>query len=173
MKSKDMLLIIDLQKNFINEYTKGVPLKIEKLLSKNIFDYVAFTKFINDTNSQFYKILNYKGCIDDEDRKIVIDTKNYPIFDKRIYTTLNLEFKIFLEKNNIKTIYLCGIDTDACVLKTAIDLFENNYDVKVIEDCSMSHSGIEYHNFAIKMLKKLIGCQNITSSVNLDERNNY
>ena len=173
MKSKDMLLIIDLQKNFINEYTKGVPLKIEKLLSKNIFDYVAFTKFINDTNSQFYKILNYKGCIDDEDRKIVIDTKNYPISDKRIYTTLNLEFKIFLEKNNIKTIYLCGIDTDACVLKTAIDLFENNYDVKVIEDCSMSHSGIEYHNFAIKMLKKLIGYQNITSSVNLDERNNY
>ena len=37
----------------------------------------------------------------------------------------------------------------------------------------MSHSGIEYHNFAIKMLKKLIGYQNITSSVNLDERNNY
>ena len=143
-----MLLIIDLQKNFINEYTKEVLLKIEKLLSKNIFDYVAFTKFINDTNSQFCKILNYKGCIDDEDRKIVIDTKNYPIFDKRIYTTLNLEFKIFLEKNNIKTIYLCGIDTDACVLKTAVDLFENNYDVKVIEgNIFSSHIG-GYASFA-------------------------
>ena len=172
MKSKDMLLIIDLQKNFINEYTKEVPPKIEKLFSKKLFEYVAFTKFINDTNSQFYKILNYEGCMTDEDREIVIDTKNYPIFDKRIYSSFNSELKLFLEKNNIGTIYLCGIDTDACVLKTAIDLFENNYDVKVIEDCSMSHSGTEYHNFAIKMLKKLIGYQNITNSVDLNERIN-
>ena len=66
---------------------------------------------------------------------------------------------------------MCGIDTDACVLKTALDLFENNYDVKVIEDCSMSHSGIEYHNSAINMLKKLIGNQNVIKmlgSVNND-----
>ena len=40
-------------------------------------------------------------------------------------------------------------------------LFENGFDVKVVEDCSMSHSGIEYHNSAINMLKKLIGSQNI------------
>ena len=64
-----------------------------------------------------------------------------------------------------------GIDTDACVLKTALDLVENNFDVKVIEDCSMSHSGIEYHNYAINMLKKLIGRQNVIKmlgSVNND-----
>ena len=90
MKSKDMLLIIDLQKNFINEYTKEVPPKIEKLFSKKLFEYVAFTKFINDTNSQFYKILNYEGCMTDEDREIVIDTKNYPIFDKRIYSATSI-----------------------------------------------------------------------------------
>ena len=76
-----------------------------------------------------------------------------------------------IDSNNIETIYLCGIDTDACVLKTALDLFENKFDVKVIEDCSMSHSGIEYHNSAINMLRKLIGNQNVIKmlgSVNND-----
>ena len=36
-------------------------------------------------------------------------------------------------ENHIEQIYLCGIDTDACVFKTALDLFENEYDVYVLE----------------------------------------
>ncbi|MGN1379411.1 MAG: isochorismatase family protein [Bacilli bacterium] len=166
-----LLLIIDLQEGFINEYTKSLPKKIEKLLINNKFEYISFTKFINDDKSIFYKLLNYKGCMDEKNRNIVIDTKDYKIIEKRVYTAYNDEFKLYINTNNIKTIYLCGIDTDACVLKTALDLFENNFDVKVIEDCCMSHSGIKYHNYAINMLKKLIGSQNvikILGSVNND-----
>ena len=67
----------------------------------------------------------------------------------------------YKKENEIEQVYLCGIDTDACVIKTAIDLFENNIDVKVIENCCMSHSGKKYHNYAIKILKKLIGKESI------------
>ena len=156
-----LLLVIDLQKNFINENTENVPNNISNLINTNRFDYVVFTKFVNDINSQFYKILGYNGCLNSEDRRIVIDTNNNKIIEKKIYTALNQELVQFIEENNIGIIYLCGIDTDACVLKTAIDLFENNYNVKVIEDCSMSHSGIEFHEYAIKMLEKLIGKPNV------------
>lgn len=156
-----LLLVIDLQKNFINENTKSVPDNISNLINTNRFDYVVFTKFVNDINSQFYKILGYKGCLNTEDRRIVIDTNNNKIIEKKIYTALNQELVQFIKEKNIGIIYLCGIDTDACVLKTAIDLFENNYNVKVIEDCSMSHSGIEFHEYAIKMLEKLIGKPNV------------
>ena len=157
----NLLLIIDLQNNFINENTKDIPNKVEKLIDNKIADNIIFTKFINDNESNFYKTLKYKGCMTDEDRNIVINTNGYKIIEKRGYTAFNDELKHFIEDNNVKTIYLCGIDTDACVLKTALDLFENNYDVKVIEDCSMSHSGIEYHNYAISILKKMIGSKNI------------
>ncbi len=100
-------------------------------------------------------------------KKIVIDTLEYPVLEKNTYTALNKELKKFIKDNDIEKRYLCGIDTDAYVLKTAIDLFENNLEVKVIEDCSMSHSGIEYHNSAIKMLKKLIGNQNVIKVLNV------
>ncbi len=156
-----LLLIIDVQKNFINDNTKKIPNKITNLINKNHFDYIAFTKFINDEISNFYKILNYKGCINENDRKIVLDTQNNKVFTKRIYTAVNDEFKTYIKENEIEKVYLCGIDTDACVLKTAIDLFENNIDVKVIENCCMSHSGKKYHNYAIKILKKLIGKESI------------
>lgn len=157
----NLLLVIDLQENFINDNTKNVPNSVKKLIDSNITNHIVFTKFINDEKSNFYKVLNYKGCMNEKDRNIVIDTKGYKIIEKRIYSALNEELKLYIDNNNIKTIYLCGIDTDACVLKTALDLFENGFDVKVIEDCSMSHSGIEYHNSAINMLRKLIGNQNV------------
>ena len=74
--------------------------------------------------------------------------------------TIRLNFRYdFLNKkeNEIEEIHLCGFDTEACVLKTALDFFENNYNVKVLEDYTMSNSGLEYHNWALNILRKLIG----------------
>lgn len=160
---KSLLLVIDLQKSFINNNTSEIPLKVEKLIKNNNFDYVAFTKFVNFDTCNFNTVLNYKGCMSEEDRRIVVDTGNNKIFSKSVYTALNDELINYIKDNNIDIIYLCGIDTDACVLKTAIDLFENNYNFRIIENCSMSHSGKEYHEFAIKMLKKLVGVSNVIS----------
>lgn len=56
---------------------------------------------------------------------------------------------------------MCGVDTDACIMKTAVDLFENGLNVKVIENYCMSHSGKKFHKSTIKMLKKLIGNKNV------------
>lgn len=156
-----LLLIIDLQKSFINYNTENIPKAIEELLNKNIFNYIIFTKYINDEDSIFYKKLDYKGCMSIKNRNIVIDTKNYKIIEKRGYTALNDELREYIKDNNIEEIYVCGLDTDACVLKTSIDLFENNYNVKVIKDLCMSHSGIEMHDSAINILNKMIGKDNV------------
>ena len=158
---KKLLLVIDVQKSFITDVNKNIVKKIQNLIDNNKYDLVAFTRFINDNESLWYKKLNYQGCLTDEDRKIELDTKNYKIFDKKVYTALNNELKIYLQENKIDEIYLCGFETDACILKTALDLFENNYNVKVLKDYCMSYSKIECHNNALQTLKKLIGKDNI------------
>ncbi len=38
-----------------------------------------------------------------------------------------------------------------------VELFENRYNVVVLKDYSMSNSGIDYHEWALKITKKLIG----------------
>lgn len=158
---KKLLLVIDVQNDFINDHTKNTLIKIKELVNSNNYDLVAFTRFINDEDSIWYKKLNYKGCMTKEQQKIVIDTENNKIFDKKIYTAVNDELKDYIRENDISEIYLCGFDTDACVQKTAIDLFEQNYEVYVLKDYCMSHRGEELHNIIIDNLKRLIGTDSI------------
>lgn len=152
-----LLLVIDVQNGFINENTKDTVLKINNLVNQNRYKHIIFTRYINDENSIFYKKLGYKGCINKEEQRIPIDTKNHTIIDKEIYSAFSRELENYIKENNITEIHLCGFDTDACVLKTALDLFENNYDVYILKDYCMCGKGIELHNFIINNLKRLIG----------------
>lgn len=152
-----LLLVIDVQNDFINEHTKNTLTKIKELVDSNKYDLTAFTRFINDENSIWYKKLDYKGCMTKDGQSIAIDTKNNKVFDKTVYTAVNDALKNYIRENNISEIYLCGFDTDACIQKTAIDLFEQNYDVYVLKDYCMSHAGKEIHDLYIQNLSRLIG----------------
>lgn len=152
-----LLLVIDAQKSFINENTKSYIKKIIELIEATEYEKIAFTKFINSKDSIWYKKLNYKGCMTEENQSIMIDTKNNKVFEKDIYSAFNKELVEYIEENNIGKIYLCGFDTDACVLKTALDLFENNYEIYVLKDYCMCSAGQKIHNETIENLKRLIG----------------
>ena len=152
-----LLLVIDIQRDFVNENTSSTLNKIKMLVDSKKYDVVAFTRFINDKNSIWYKKLNYKGCMTKDGQSIAIDNRNNKVFDKKIYTAVNDELKNYIRENDITEIYLCGFDTDACVQKTAIDLFEQNYDVYVLKDYCMSHAGKEIHDLYITNLARLIG----------------
>lgn len=152
-----LLLVIDVQKGFINKNTEPYIKEIQKLIESNKYEKIAFTKFINSEDSSFYKRLNYKGCMTDEEQSIMLDTKNSKVFEKTIYSAVNEEFEEYLKDNDITQIYLCGFDTDACVQKNALDLFEKDYDVYVLKDFCMCNSGRELHDIIINNLKRLIG----------------
>ena len=151
----------DVQNDFINAETKEYVNKIKNLIDSNTYEEVAFTKFINSKDSLWLKKLNYHGCITKEGQAIAIDTKNYKVFEKTIYSALNDELKTYIKQNEIDEIYLCGFETDACIFKTAIDLFENGYNVYVLKDYTMTHLGLEMHNLIIDNLKRLIGKDSI------------
>ena len=153
---KKLLMVIDVQKDFVNENNSHILQKIEDLINLNKFDDVIFTQFINNEESVWYKKLKYRGCLTEEGRKIIIDTKNYKVFLKYTYSAINQELEKYLKDNNIDEIYLCGFDTDACVQETAIDLFEKNYNIFVLKDYCMSYN-LEIHNMTINNLKRLIG----------------
>ncbi|KKQ34360.1 MAG: Isochorismatase hydrolase family protein [Microgenomates group bacterium GW2011_GWA2_37_6] len=65
-------------------------------------------------------------------------------------------FTVFLKKHNISRLFLCGIDTDSCVLASAYDAFDLGYEVKVIKNLCKSHSGDDFDNAAMKIIDKSI-----------------
>lgn len=151
---KKLLLIIDVQNAFINKKTKHILKRINSLLDSNTYDDVIFTRFINSKDSLWYKKINYKRCIEDKDNVIPFNTKDYLVMDKKIYSAYNDELVKFIKDNNIDEIYLCGIDTGACILKTALDLFDNGYNVFVLKDYCSSTRGRIFHNRALSIIKR-------------------
>ncbi|WP_341529039.1 cysteine hydrolase [Nostoc sp. UHCC 0302] len=166
------LFIIDIQNGFISHNTNHVPQRVKSLLEQNIFEYVVFTRFINTPNSPYVKYLNWHELFSKTEQKIVDEIEPFAqvIFDKTIYTACNEETLSFLKENNIQTVLLCGIDTEGCVLKTAIDFFENNIISYVLEYYSASNGGENYHQAAILILSQLIGINNIITEP-LDKHN--
>ena len=156
-----LLLIIDLQKVFINKNTRKLPKKINKIINDKRYNKVAFTRFNNFNDSIYVKKLKWKKCINVDDKKIMIDVGNNNVFNKYVYSAVNEEFIKFIKENNITNIYLCGIDIECCVLKTAFDLFELGYNVYVLKDyCACTH-GIIRKNNALKIIKRCIGKDNV------------
>lgn len=152
-----LLLIIDLQNAFINEDTQYLIKEIEDIINQNKYNKVVFIRFINTKDSIFVKDLNYYGCIDNKSKKIVIDTKDNLVIDKNVYTAFNKELVNYINDNSITDIYLCGIDIECCVLKTAFDLFENGYQFYILKDlCACTH-GKERKNNALQILAGNIG----------------
>lgn len=66
------IIIIDMQKGFINENNKHIIDKINNYLSANTFKNIFYTKFYNNENSSFAKILKWNGMITKKSKNLLL-----------------------------------------------------------------------------------------------------
>ena len=170
--SKNALIVIDVQNYFVNEHTKSIPEKIAQFIGKNKFDFLLFTKFVNREGSNYFKLLNWKKCLGSPDTDIhpalekFVNESN--LFEKASYSIFKSnEFANFIKRNQITKLWLCGIDIDACVLASAFDAFDLNYEVEVLTDLSLSHSGERLDNTALEIIKKNLAKKEFTAGVKI------
>jgi len=159
--TKKALIIIDVQNYFVNELTKSLPEKIVKHVNKTDYDFIVLTKFINKKGSNFFKLLNWKKMLSSDETEIhnslikFSDKKN--VFAKTSYSIFKAKgLNEYLEKNKISSLYLCGINTEACVLASAFEGFDLGFDVKIIKELCSSNSGTSLHNSALRIIEKCI-----------------
>ena len=153
------IIIVDVQNGFLNPVTAHIPSVIKNLLDHVPFEHRIFTQFYNPPGSPFEKLLKWTRLRDDHEVAIADLLLAYPtvVFRKTIYTCLNQEFLEYARAHDIQQFYLAGIDTDSCVLKCAVDLFEFGFTPIVLADCCMSHGGINAHEAALSILPRYIG----------------
>ena len=154
---KNILLVVDLQPEF-----KDKDGRYEKILefvktSKSKYEYVIATVFENEEGSNFVKYLNWSGCMPpikelDFDADVVISKSCYGLMD-------DFEYYFLIDGHSSDTYHydIIGFDTDSCVLKVALDLFDRGYDINVLTDYCYSSEGLDRHNLGITMLKNLCG----------------
>lgn len=162
-----VLIIVDVQKGFITEQSKHVIRPIQELQHR--FKHVVVAKFSNPDHSPFRSILNYHKLAphSKESELTFMPREDAFLIDRPLYTCVTRALKSHLKEIDKNEVFLCGVATEACVLKTALDLFESNIRTWLIADLCASDQGDEYHLPAISLLKKLIGKNHVIESVDL------
>lgn len=158
------LIVIDVQKFFLNSHTEKIVKEIQKYLRKNISQYSAiyFTIFKNDPNGPLWQISEWRDCVGSPDTDICDEIKVFANSNNLFYKNILSAFKVpqirnGLKELNVSEVYLCGFDTDCCVLATAYDLFDEGIKPIVLENLTWSTSKEKLHKSAIQMLERNIG----------------
>lgn len=159
-----ILIVVDVQNGFIKTFANADMVnKITNLAESDKFNKVIATKFINYTGSMFEKCFNWSELKTPEQTDLCAPLEEIAdeVFTKTTYNCVNDKFvELLIQLNNgekPEKVYLCGLDTDAFVLATAIGLFEHDIIPVVLENYCFSTGGEQYHKAGIKCLERTIG----------------
>lgn len=155
------LLVVDLQEEFkdkdgvYNDILKWV--KCQKEIG--LYDMIIATQCGNSLSSPFYKYTGWDAMLDGNVKKLPFDS-DYVIY-KDTYGLSCEDFDLL----PMGYVYdIVGYNTEACVLKVALDMADRGRDIRVLVNHCYSSSGEKHHKRGVEVLKSLL-----TSAIVEDE----
>lgn len=162
----DLLIIIDMQEGFRCKLSEQIISNIDHLIKK-FNGNIVFSCFKNQNKSMFETALKWKSFQNKEERATLGELKKYEfsVYWHDSYTILNKKLIDYINENKFNNIYLCGIYTDVCIIKAAMDGFDCNLNMKVVADCCMSLHSQNHHKTTIDSIKHIIGKNNVVNTI--------
>jgi len=166
-----VLLVVDMQNGFLGHRSGHVlPIVtrvVEEFKKRGIP--VVLTRFHNNPDSQYERLIGWTRLRTSPEVDLApgLEFDGVAIIDKTIYTALTPEFISMIESHGWRTVAICGVATDGCVLKTAVDVFERGMVPLVLADACASHAGDDVHKAGLLLLSRFIGKQQVISSEEL------
>jgi nicotinamidase-related amidase len=155
------LLVVDVQRGFLNDYTRHVPERVARLIRRDRYEPVYFTRFENPPGGPYRRFLGWDACArppeTDLAPELVPLAAPERTFSKPGYAGLPEALAGVLRDAGVEGISLAGIDTDMCVLKVALDLFDLAIEPIVLVDCCASTAGLQAHLAGLAVLSRNIG----------------
>lgn len=152
-----IVLVVDFQESFDTSSIEDKVRSLTKLTDNTIIS----LKFKNREESIFEAELNYKDSIEPELPDWLI-RRSDKVFERFGYDgTRSEDFSTYLLDNKIEACYVVGVETDACVLSTAMSLLDMGIQPIVIKDCCTTEASDDVENSALNVLRRNIGDQNV------------
>lgn len=171
-----VLIVIDMQNGFMGIQSRHIIDPVINLIEECQRHKIptVFTRFHNHPASSFERLIGWKRLREAPETDLVVDLQPYAktVIDKDFYSAFTNEFNRFVNKNNWKTIILCGVATESCVMKTAVDAFERSLTPLVVSDACASHAGTDIHQAGLMILGRFIGGGQIVTTKQLLQRLN-
>lgn len=159
------LLVVDLQKGFINDYTRHIPARVNELIERQEFAPILFTRFVNTEGSPFRRFVGWHDCATSPDTDLVPEISRHAqeehTFSKPGYAGIPEALATYLQDHRFERVHIVGIDTDMCVLKVALDIFDLNIEPVILVDCCASTAGLQSHLAGLAVLARNIGADKL------------
>jgi nicotinamidase-related amidase len=159
------LLVVDVQTGFLNDFTRHIPARIARLIERDHPDPILFTRFVNTPEGPYSRFLDWTACSDPPETDLAPELARFacerPIFTKPGFAGISDELRDYLTERRFQEIRLVGIDTDMCVLKIALDIFDLGVKPIVLTDCCASTGGLQAHLAGLAVLARNIGADQL------------
>ncbi len=157
------LIVVDVQRGFVNGHTRHVVPIVERLQTG--YDRIYATRFVNAPASPWRRFMDWRRFAEGsaEAELAFRPAANAAIVGKHVYSCVTGDLLRDLRDRETAEVSLCGIDTDACVLVSAVDLFQNGIRPVILAQACASHAGPEYHEAGLRLLERLVGKGQITA----------
>ena len=160
-----VLLVVDMQNGFLGSKSHHVVAPVLNLVQQCAVLGIptVFTRFHNEPGSLYEQLIGWTRLRSAPETEIASDLVPFAttVIDKTIYSSFTPEFSRLAADNKWTTIAICGVATDGCVLKTAVDAFEHDLVPLVVADACASHAGQEVHDAGLMLISRFIGKQQI------------
>ena len=166
-REKTALVVIDMQNGFLNSLSRHIIPNVVELVRgfERLEIPIVFTRFFNSDDSQFERLIGWKKHYTSPETDFANELEHHAVIEirKNFYTALTETMKEHISSNRWETVVLCGVATESCVLKTAVDVFEMGLHPIVVSDACASDRGEEMHNAGLSVLRRFIGVKQILS----------
>jgi len=167
---RGVVLVIDPQIGWLNRHTEPTIKRLHSfLLEDGILDKTIITIFYNNEDSNFRRLLSWwKGFTSEHDAEFIPDFKalNVPIFKRNTYG-MPERFWRKLELMNINNILITGVETDASIIKTAMDAFDRGISAWIVESLVASTYGKKGQEAGLAVAKKVLGRDHVLKTPNM------
>ncbi|BCJ59735.1 cysteine hydrolase [Micromonospora endophytica] len=160
---RPVLIVTDVQNGFVREQSAHIVPIIVDLVRRwqKAGGETLFTRYFNYPDSPFERFFGWQRLQFAPETDIVTELQPFlghgMVLDKTIYSPFTPEGIKLFEEQGWRSFYFCGIATESCVLKGAVDAFERNFIPWLISDASASHAGPEAHAAGLLVARRFIG----------------
>lgn len=155
-----IILLMDIQEGYMREEFRDLPIKIHDYLQTHHYDLKIATRHVNK-NDTLHKADIYIRTMTmfSSKSKVIepIDKIADFVLIKSTYTGLTPDVMKLLEKNDVKEVYLAGMNTETSILATAFDLFDRGIKPIVLANLCNSVYGPLMHQAALEIIRSAIG----------------
>jgi nicotinamidase-related amidase len=164
------LVVVDVQNGFVTDSSRAVVPAVVDLVRRWAGP-VVFTRYHNHPGSPFERLLGWTAMQGPPETDLVAELAPYaagaPVVDKAVYSLFTAEGRALVAARGWTDLVFCGIATDSCVLKSAVDAFEAGLTPWVVTDACASDFSAEAHAAGLLCLRVMLGAGHLVTAAEL------